>query len=107
MRCSTVPATSSMGTLGSTRCWVDAVDSEPLERRLHGVLDVAGLTVDDLLSVDEVDAELGGDDDSVTDRPERWADELFVAVRPVDVDLGSVEERDAQVGGGPDDLIIS
>ena len=41
-------------------------------------------------------------DDLVADRRERFADELFVRVRAVD--LGRVEERDALLVGGTNDL---
>ncbi len=43
--------------------------------------------------VDDVEAEIGGDDDLVADRCERRADDLLVAERAVH--LGGVEEGDA------------
>ena len=48
----------------------------------------------------EVEAELGRDHDLVADGRERFADELLVRERTVD--LGGVEERDAALDGGAD-----
>jgi hypothetical protein len=51
-----------------------------------------GLAVGNLLSVDEVDAELGGDDHPVPDRLERLTDKVLVARWSIDVDLSGIEE---------------
>ena len=47
-----------------------------------------------------LEAELGGDHDLLAERRERFADQLFVGERAVD--LGGVEEGDAALDGGAD-----
>ena len=100
-----MPATSSIGTFGIDAVLVeeiDAVGPEPLERGLGDLPDVLRPAVHAALSgrpVD-VDAELGGDHHLVADRLQRFADDLFVRVRAID--LGGVEEGDAALEGRPD-----
>ena len=50
----------------------------------------------------EVEAELGGDGNLVTERCERLTDEVLAGVRTID--LGRVEERHAVLVGGTDDF---
>ena len=45
----------------------------------------------------ELEAEFRGDHDAVANRPERFAYELFVRERAID--LGGIEERDATIDG--------
>ena len=73
---------------------------QALERGLDHLLDVLRPAVEP--AGFDVEAELGGDDDLVAEGRERFADELFVRVRAVD--LGGIEERDALLVGGTDDL---
>jgi hypothetical protein len=60
---------------------VDGFDPKPLERSLDGLLDgigpAANAPVFTGLEIN-VEAELGGDDGLVPERPQRFADDLFV-----------------------------
>ena len=69
---------------------------------LGHLADVRGPAVEaDRLAVLELEAELRGDDDSIANGAERFADELFVGERPVR--FCGVEERHAGVDRGADD----
>ena len=100
----TVPATSSIGTFGSTRCWyrrsITSVRRR-FERRVRRLPDVLGPAVQPLrlaLRV-EAEAELRRDHHVVADRLQGLAHQLFVRERAVD--LGGVEEGDAPLHGAP------
>ena len=81
---------------------VDSLDPEPLERALGSLLDVLWPAIQaPLLPVwTEIKAEFGGDHDLLPDGRERFAYQLLVRERSVD--LGGVEERDATLDGRPD-----
>ena len=81
---------------------IDAVGLEPLQRGFGHLADVLRPAVEaGLLAVLELEAELRRDDDLIANRPERFADELFVRERAVG--FGRVEERDARVDGRADE----
>src|SRR6476619_3208186 len=81
---------------------VDGVGAQPPQRLLHGAPDRVGTAVEaPRLAGGELETELGGDDDLVTDRFERLADEFLVREWPVD--LRRVEERQAALDGGADE----
>ena len=80
---------------------IDAVGPEALQRVLDHLLDVLRPAVE-AARPSMSKPNLVAIDDLVAERRERFADELFVRVRAVD--LGGVEERDAFFVGGADDL---
>src|SRR5699024_8594800 len=90
-----VPATSSIGTSGSTRCWQNrSRTSTPRRCSDPSAADLLGTRVRaDRLAVLEVETELRGDRDPLPQRGERLTDELLVHIGPVD--LGSVEAGDS------------
>ena len=101
----TAPATSSIGTLGSTRCWYSRSIVSVLSRLSEA--STPRLIVSGRLSrpprfgsVCKVEPELRGDDDTLANRLERLADELLVGEPPVH--LGGVEEGNAAVDGDED-----
>ena len=83
---------------------VDGVDPEPLERGLGHLLDVLGPAVrgrPTRLAVGvELEPELGGDHHLPAEGGQRFAHQLLVRERAVD--LGGVEEGDAALDGRPD-----
>ena len=77
---------------------VDGFDAQSLERSLDGLPDMLGPAADAPILAGleiNVEAELGGDDDLVPERPQRFADDFFVGEGAVD--LGRVEEGHAAV----------
>jgi len=81
---------------------IDGVDSEPLERTVHGLADVFGVAGEAYLPafLVESEPELGGDDHLVAVGGEGLADEFLVHERAVH--LGGVEERHAPLHRRPD-----
>ena len=72
--------------------------AEPLERSLDGLPDAIGPAVDAAIFSGleiNVEAELGGDDDLVAERPQRFADDVLVGEWAVN--FGRVEEGHAAV----------
>jgi hypothetical protein len=80
---------------------INVVRSEALEGFLNHFPDVLWLAVDGA-AILVVVSELACDSDLVTDRCERFADKLFVDVRPID--FGSIKECDAFFMGCTNDL---
>ena len=84
---------------------VNGLDPETLERAFDRPPDpcrpAGDATILPRRGID-VEAELGGDDDTVAERTQRLADDLLVLERPID--LGGVEEGYALVDGGADEL---
>jgi hypothetical protein len=78
---------------------VDPVGPQPLQHLLDHLADVIGLAVQPP-GRGELEPELRGENDLVTDRGEGLTDEGFVGERPVR--LGSVEECHSQIVGSPD-----
>jgi hypothetical protein len=76
---------------------IDGVDTEALETRIAGGSDVLGSAVQAAAraGVLAYDAELGGDDDLVAERAQRFADQNLVGARAVDV--RRIEEGDAEL----------
>ena len=78
------------------------VGLEPLQRCLSHVADVRGTAVEArLLTVLELETELGRNHHLIAERAQRLADQLFVREGPVG--FGRVEERHARIDGRPDD----
>jgi hypothetical protein len=87
---------------------IDPLRPKPLQRRLGHLADVRWTAIEaGLLSVLELEAELGRDHHPIANRLERFADQRLIHERPVR--FGRVEERDASVDGRADeaDRIIS
>lgn len=75
---------------------VDGVDAEPLEGFVGHLPDTLGAAIRaGHLSIDDVEAELGGDYYLVAHGAQRLADQFFVGVRAVD--LGRIEEGDTPI----------
>jgi hypothetical protein len=83
---------------------IDGLDAQPFERRVGHLFDVLGpaIQVHGAFAGPDLTAELRGDDDLALERLERFADELLVRERAVD--LGRIEERDAALHGRADEL---
>jgi hypothetical protein len=81
---------------------IDGVDTEALERAVHGLADVLGVAREaDLPALGvEAEPELGGDDHLVTEGGEGLTDELLVHERAVH--LSGVEEAHAPLHRRPD-----
>jgi hypothetical protein len=78
---------------------VDVVGAQPSQRALDGLGEVLWAAIEPGAGGAVVaEAELGGNHDLIADGREPFADDVFVAERPVR--LGRVEERDAAVDGG-------
>src|SRR5690606_22863175 len=81
---------------------IDVNGAQSPERPLERRADVLRPAVDPRLpAVFEMEAELGGDDHTVTQRLQRFAQQLFVGKRPVD--LRRIEEGDAALDGRADE----
>ena len=82
---------------------VDAVDLEPLERALDGLLDVLRPAIQAAprpsIAAAEVEPELGGDHHLLAEGSKGFAHKLFVGERAID--FGGIKECDAAVHGGP------
>lgn len=104
MRSFTVPATSSMGTLGSTPMLVEQVDvvgAQAPQGTFHGPPDVVGTAVEGRgPAFFDAKAEFGGDDDLVAHRGQGFADPFLTGVGAVD--FGRIEKGHAAVVCPPD-----
>ena len=77
---------------------VDGFDAKSRERSLDGLSDAIGPAVDTSILTGleiNVEAEFGGDDNLFAERPQRFADDLFVGEGAID--FGRVEEGHAAV----------
>jgi hypothetical protein len=82
---------------------IDTVRSQALQGRVGDFLDVRGPAIEaGLLSVlVKAEAELGGDDNLIADRGERFAEQFFIGEGAVD--FRGVEERHAEIDRGADE----
>ena len=77
---------------------IDSIGPEPFQRRVSDRANLRRTAVETRhLAVLDVEAELRGNRHLVADGLERFADEIFVRVRPVH--FGRIEERHARIDG--------
>lgn len=82
---------------------VDSLDAEAAQRAIDSLVDPFGAAARASVFAGgeiDVEAELGGDDDLIAERAQRFADHLFVGERAVD--LRRIEEGHAALHRSPD-----